>query len=96
MQQKPLPPSSTQAMQWALLIITTVLTSAVISVLVLVFYLTRSLLGFIPSAGVLPLAYMWTCMVRHLFPKDPREYELARKRIEHAVPKLWYKGPGSR
>ncbi len=96
MQQEPLPPSPPQAMQWALLIITTVLTVAVIIVPVLIFYLTRSLLGFIPSAGLLPLGYMWTCIVRHLFPKDPREYELATKRIEHAVPTSLHKGPGSK
>jgi hypothetical protein len=96
MQQDTPLPSPSRTMQWALLIITTVLTFAVIIVPALIFFLTRSLLGVIPSAGVLPLGYMWTCIVRHLFPKDPREYELATKRIEHADLRLPHKGPGSK
>ena len=96
MQQDTPPPSPSRTMQWALLIITTVLTFAVIIVPALIFFLTRSLLGVIPSAGVLPLGYMWTCIVRHLFPKDPREYELATKRIEHADLRLSHKGPWSK
>lgn len=85
MQEEPLPPSPPQTMQWALLIITTVLTLALILIPVLVFYWTKSFFSFVPSTGILPLGYIWTCIVRHLFPKDPREYHLAEKKIEFAA-----------
>ncbi len=72
-------------MQWAFLIITTVLTILLMLFLLALYYNNKSPYVLIPSSiGVFSfIGYMWRRMVLYLFPKNPEEIRLEETRIRH-------------
>ena len=70
-----------QPVQWAILIIVTLLTILIIVIPVILFILTRNGYTLAPTAGLLPISYTWKALLHYFFPRDPQDYELEKEKI---------------
>ena len=70
-----------QAMQWAGLIIVTLLTLATLTLPIIAAYVTKNAYYLIPAIGTIPLSFMWQRVANFLY-KRKEDYDLDALKIK--------------
>ena len=82
-------------MQWTGLILTTIVTFAVLIVPIVAAYITHNAFFLAPILGTIPLGFMWNKLFSFLYPKRQEDYHhaLAMRRLELQTKALEDKRP---
>lgn len=75
----PSPPS--RAMQWTGMAILTILTLVVLVLPLITAYITKNAFYLIPTAGTIPLGFVWSRLALFLY-KRPEDYRLEELKIK--------------
>jgi hypothetical protein len=71
-----------QRLQWAMLLIISLITVLALALPVLAYYLTGNWIMLAPAASSLPLGYVWTWIAKRVFPLNEQDHQRALEQIK--------------